>query len=178
MNSSADKGAASSDSLITWGIGESAKSIFKAVGAFILVLVLLIICLKIIGSLARGRAGAKGARAFSLRGTMALDNRRYLAAVEVDGHLVIVGVSPEGLRGLASWVLEEEPLDFQTEVNSAAAPAGLKDKLELESSLAAPRKSLADNGQLTEPALALDEEPFEGPQTNDDFLQIDVKKDK
>jgi hypothetical protein len=42
---------------------------------------------------------------------MALDSRRYLAAVEIDGQLLVVGVTPERLTALGQWPLavEDEP---------------------------------------------------------------------
>jgi flagellar biogenesis protein FliO len=79
------------------------------VGAFILVLAALIIFLKLLGRFGRGR-GFKGGQTFILRGTMSLDSRRYLAAVEVDGQLIIVGVTPDRLTSLGQWPLaEDEP---------------------------------------------------------------------
>jgi flagellar biogenesis protein FliO len=83
----------------------------KAAGAFILVIILLVVCLKFIGYLSRGRHAGRGSKAFTLRGTLVLDNRRYLAAVEVDGHLVVLGVTPERLTSLAHWSMEDETAD-------------------------------------------------------------------
>jgi hypothetical protein len=37
-----------------------------------------------------------------------LDSRRYLAAVEVVGRLVIIGVTPERVTSIASWQLGDE----------------------------------------------------------------------
>jgi flagellar biogenesis protein FliO len=78
-------------------------------GAFLLVLALLLLFLRLIGRIGKGRA--KAGRVFTLRGTMALDSRRYLAAVEIDGQLLVVGVTPDRLTALGQWplVLEDEP---------------------------------------------------------------------
>ncbi|MDR0354762.1 MAG: flagellar biosynthetic protein FliO [Deltaproteobacteria bacterium] len=86
--------------------------LIKTIGAFLIVIVLLVICLKVLRHLTRGRRFGKGGQTFSLRGTMIIDSRKYLAAVEVDGHLVVVGVTPERLSGLASWPLAETD-DFE-----------------------------------------------------------------
>lgn len=89
----------------------SGMDLAKAAGAFILVIILLVVCLKFIGYLSRGRHAGRGSKAFTLRGTLVLDNRRYLAAVEVDGHLVVLGVTPERLTSLAHWSMEDETAD-------------------------------------------------------------------
>ncbi|MDR3134644.1 MAG: flagellar biosynthetic protein FliO [Deltaproteobacteria bacterium] len=90
-----------------------AVDVIKAAGAFVLVIALLVIFLKLLAYLSKGRKLAKGGRAFTLRGTMVLDSRRYLAAFEIDGRLLVVGVTPDRLTALANWPLaDEEGNDF------------------------------------------------------------------
>jgi flagellar biogenesis protein FliO len=109
---------------LTSGLFDSSLGIVKAIGAFVLVIALLLICLKIIGWLGRGRRSLKGNRAFTLRGTMALDAKRYLAAVEIDGHLLVVGVTADRLTALANWPLaEDEELDFDNEMFKNVSPS-------------------------------------------------------
>ncbi len=77
--------------------------ILQAVGMFILVITLLFITLKIIGRFSRFRTGKGRGSIFNMRGVMPLDNRKYLAAVEVDGRLMVLGVTPERVTPLAHW---------------------------------------------------------------------------
>ncbi|MDR1545271.1 MAG: flagellar biosynthetic protein FliO [Deltaproteobacteria bacterium] len=148
-------------------------NLVKAVGAFALVIALLLICLKIIGRLGRGRLTASGGRAFVLRGSMPLDSRRYLAAVEVDGHLLVVGVAPDRLTALADWPMADD---------KPAAPA-LRPPRPKPSPAKTPSRKPDDrpfdlggpagpSDEAFELSLALDEEPFDGPQANDDFLGL------
>ncbi len=86
--------------------------LLRALGMFILVIALLFITLKVIGRFGRFRAG-KGQRAlFKMRGVMALDNRKYLAAVEVEGHVLVLGVTQERIAPLAHWAAGGEAGDF------------------------------------------------------------------
>jgi flagellar biogenesis protein FliO len=95
--------------------------VFKSLGAFILVLVLLYLTLKGLGRLGRFRGRKSQDYVFNLRGVLALDKGKYLAAVEVDGRVLIIGVSPGCLTPLAQWPAaggeaEEasaDPADFQ-----------------------------------------------------------------
>lgn len=87
-----------------------------ALGAFILVMVLLYLALKALGRISRFR-GPKGRRSvFELRGIQPLDNRKYLAAVEVEGRLIVVGVTPDRITPVAHWFVDEDEdqggLDF------------------------------------------------------------------
>lgn len=76
--------------------------IFKAVASFILVLALLFLALKGLGRLRVARAKGQGGF-MSLKGTLALGGRQYLAAVEAGGRLLIVGVSPDRITPIADW---------------------------------------------------------------------------
>jgi flagellar biogenesis protein FliO len=168
--------------------------VVKALGAFILVIALLVICLKAIGWLGRGRRAAKGGQAFVLRGTMLLDGRRYLAAVEVDGHLLVVGVTPERLTSLASWPLPGEDgggglpdLPVRPRAQGAARPASRPPAgapalggpgLAVPGRQAPAAREPAGPGLGPGPGdgpgldLSLDDERFAGPETNDDFLKL------
>ena len=77
-------------------------------GVFVLVLAALILTLKALKRVGRFRAGRGRGAVFELRGIQALDNRKYLAAVAVDGRLLIVGVTPDRLTPLGQWPLREE----------------------------------------------------------------------
>jgi flagellar biogenesis protein FliO len=175
-------------------------SLMKFIGAFIVVLALLLICLRLIGWLSRGARLSKGGRVFNLRGTMALDSKRYLAAVEVDGHLLVVGVAPDRLTSLADWPLEDDLYDgptlapaepqkrearesfpravAQKPLAKAAAPKDEEGPSFLEKKSPAPAaepkeapKRGRDGPDFT---LSLEDEPFEGSTTNDDFkLDLD-----
>ncbi len=95
------------------GLTGSLVDIGWAVGAFILVLLLLYFALKALGRLGRFRGG-RGRSVFELRGIQPLDNRNYLAAVEVEGRLIVVGVSQDRITPVAHWYLDDEDggLDF------------------------------------------------------------------
>lgn len=82
-------------------------------GAFVLVLVILYFSLKGLSRLGRFRGG-RGRSVFELRGLQALDSRNYLAAVEIDGRMLVVGVSQDRISPLAHWYIDEEEggLDF------------------------------------------------------------------
>jgi flagellar biogenesis protein FliO len=159
----------------------------KIVGAFILVLAVLLLFLKLLGRLNRGRA-VRGGKDFALQGTMALDSRRYLAAVEVDGRLLIIGVTHDRISPLAHWPLAssqekeeggapvgnldlEEPADDDYDLKAPAVFAKKRDK-------PVPRPGVREpafyRGALEEEeegfTLGIDEEEdFAGPQANDDF---------
>jgi hypothetical protein len=123
---------------------------------------------------------------------MGLDSRRYLAAVEVDGRLIIVGVTPERITPIAHWRPEsdDEPghgdLSFGGLDLEDAGPDFAFDPSPKKSPSPAP-KTRAD---LKEPAfyrgkteeeeaespsriaLDLDDKEFDDPGSNDDFLDI------
>jgi flagellar biogenesis protein FliO len=174
-------------------------TLIRFFGAFVAVVAVLLICLKIIAWLGRGRRPAKGGRAFTLRGTMALDGRRYLAAVEVDGHLVVVGVTPERLTGLAHWALEDDLFDGPSiggplpdppapkkppRPAAAAGPtlektAGFPTVFPEAGAAGPPPKEPPTGSGRDAPdfTLALDETPYEGQQTNDDLRKLDLGDD-
>ena len=78
-----------------------------ALGAFILVLIILVLALKGLGRLSRFK-GAKGRQpVFELRGIQPLDNRKYLAAVEVEGRFLVLGVTPDRITPLAHWFIDD-----------------------------------------------------------------------
>ncbi|MGL4208774.1 MAG: flagellar biosynthetic protein FliO [Candidatus Adiutrix sp.] len=87
----------------------------KGLGAFALVLVLLMVALKTLGRLGRFKALKGRSTVFTMRGILPLDNRKYLAAVEVDGRLLIVGVSQDNINRLAQWPLNKDDITFQEE---------------------------------------------------------------
>jgi flagellar biogenesis protein FliO len=200
--------------------------LLKALGAFILVIIILLIFLKILSHLTRGRGMTKGGKAFTLRGTMIIDSRRYLAAVEIDGHLLVVGVSHDRLTALAHWPLavESDPLarlfkdgdtvegpkavvsapsarpsatvDSRVPPKARAtepdAPINLLDMVNksvksaqarptestsgpglgpgIKTGLGADPRTAANGGPELD--LSLDDDKFEGLDTNDDFLKM------
>jgi len=81
------------------------KDLVWAGAALILVLAALVILLKALRRIGRFKAG-RGSL-FEMRGHLALDNRKYLAAVAVDGRLMIIGVTPDRLVPLGQWPLRE-----------------------------------------------------------------------
>ncbi|MDR1922293.1 MAG: flagellar biosynthetic protein FliO [Candidatus Adiutrix sp.] len=100
--------------------------IFKSWGAFILVLVLLWLTLKGLGRLGRFRGQKSQDYVFSLRGVLALDKGKYLAAVEIDGRVLVIGVSPGGLAPLAQW-----PAARDEAAETPADPADFQDAFKL-----------------------------------------------
>ena len=110
--------------------------LLKGLGAFILVLVLLYLTLKGLGRLGRFK-GRRGRDAFfELRGVQALDNRKYLAAVEADGRIIVVGVTPDRITPVAQWIAEPDEDDI--DLSAAKLPAeepGLEFKLPEEEDL-------------------------------------------
>ncbi|MDR2946422.1 MAG: flagellar biosynthetic protein FliO [Candidatus Adiutrix sp.] len=107
--------------------------LLKGIGAFVLVLLLLFLALKGLGRLGRFK-GRRGRDAFfELRGIQALDNRKYLAAVEAEGRIIIVGVTPDRITPVAQWIAEpeEDDLDLSTARLPADEP-GLVFKLPVE----------------------------------------------
>jgi hypothetical protein len=74
--------------------------------ALLLVLAALILLLKALQRVGRFKAG-RGAL-FEVRGYQPLDNRKYLAAVAVDGRMLIIGVTPDRLIPLGQWMLLSE----------------------------------------------------------------------
>ncbi|MDR2339769.1 MAG: flagellar biosynthetic protein FliO, partial [Deltaproteobacteria bacterium] len=165
----------------------------KALGAFILVIACLLIFLKLLGRFGAGRR-LKGGLAFTMKGTLPLDSRRYLAAVEVDGRLLIVGVTPERISPIAHWAEDGREggkgdlgglpglgIDEADEGEAPGFARGFGAEL-AKGPLAAPRgaddskepafyrgKTEEEEAMEARLDLGLDETPFEGPDTNDDF---------
>lgn len=108
--------------LTSTGLPSQGLDMLWALGAFILVMVLLFLTLKALGRLGRFR-GAKGRQSvFELRGVQPLDNRKYLAAVEVEGRLIVVGVTPDRITPVAHWFLDDE--DEETGLNFSSVSLG------------------------------------------------------
>lgn len=116
-SSAAKGGVLGSTSLSPYGL-----DMLWALGAFILVMVLLYLTLKALGRMGRFR-GVKGRQSvFELRGIQPLDNRKYLAAVEVEGRLIVVGVTPDRITPVAHWFLDDE--DDQVGLNFSSVSLG------------------------------------------------------
>jgi flagellar biogenesis protein FliO len=81
--------------------------ILRMAGMFIVVLGLLFITLKIIGRFSRFRSGKQNS-IFTMRGILPLDNHKYLAAVEVEGRLLIVGVAQDKINPIANWPMAQD----------------------------------------------------------------------
>ncbi|MDL2259611.1 flagellar biosynthetic protein FliO [Deltaproteobacteria bacterium OttesenSCG-928-K17] len=90
-------------------------NVLWSIGVFGLVMALLLLTLKALGRMGRFK-GAKGrGSVFELRGIQPLDSRKYLAAVEVEGRLIVVGVTPDRITPVAHWFAADsadEGLDF------------------------------------------------------------------
>ena len=85
--------------------GPGLKDWAWAATALVLVLAALVMLLKALKRVGRFKGG-RGAM-FEMRGSLLLDNRKYLAAVAVDGRLMIIGVTPDRLIPLGQWPLQE-----------------------------------------------------------------------
>ena len=92
---------AASPALAGWG---GAGDLAWAGGALVVVLVVLLLFLKALQRLGRFRKSGRGSL-FEMRGYQPLDNRKYLAAVAVDGRMLIIGVTPDSLVPLGQWSL-------------------------------------------------------------------------
>ena len=104
----------------------------KAIGAFLLVLLLMFLALKGLGRLGRFRHLKGNKSTFKLRGTLALDARKYLAAVEIDGRLIVVGVSQDKINAVAHWPLyQDDEVPFSLE-NSSLVDDGTEKDLDLD----------------------------------------------
>ena len=109
--------------------------LLKGLGAFILVLVVLYLFLKGLSRLGRFRGRGRDSF-FELRGVQALDNHKYLAAVEVDGRIIVVGVTQDRITPVAQWIAEPDEDDI--DLSAAKLPAeesGLQFKLPEEEDL-------------------------------------------
>ena len=82
-----------------------AKDLAWAGVALIVVLAALVLLLKAVQRIGRFKSG-RGAL-FEMRGYQPLDNRKYLAAVAVDGRMLIIGVTQDRLIPLGQWPLED-----------------------------------------------------------------------
>ena len=93
-------------------LGPGFRDLAWAGAALLLVLAALVLLLKAVQRVGRFKAG-RGAL-FEMRGFQPLDNRKYLAAVAVDGRLLIIGVTPDRLVPLGQWPLldAEDPERF------------------------------------------------------------------
>ena len=102
-DSGTDKSAGAGELGFSTGYASGGLDILKALGAFALVMVLLFASLKGLSRLSRFR-GTKGTNSnFVFRGTQSLDNRKYLAAVEIEGRIIVVGVTPDNIIPVAHW---------------------------------------------------------------------------
>jgi flagellar biogenesis protein FliO len=99
------KALASAPALSQW---PGFKDLAWAGVALVVVLVTLVLLLKAVQRVGRLKAG-RGSL-FEIRGYQPLDNRKYLAAVAVDGRMLIIGVTPERLIPLGQWPLEDQGL--------------------------------------------------------------------
>ncbi|MDR2935229.1 MAG: flagellar biosynthetic protein FliO [Candidatus Adiutrix sp.] len=89
--------------------------------ALALVLAALALFLKLIQRFGRFRKAGRAAF-FEMRGYQPLDNRKYLAAVAVDGRLLIIGVTPDRLIPLGQWPLRAEEADAAVFTLDETAP--------------------------------------------------------
>jgi hypothetical protein len=92
--------------------------ILKVCGAFVLVILALLIFLKILGRFARGKS-FRGGKEFVLKATMSMDSKKYLAAVEIDGRLLILAVAGDRVTPLAHWA-SREPAGFGDDLDVGA----------------------------------------------------------
>lgn len=121
-------------SLRAWSGGR--LDLLKGVGAFFLVLVLLYMFIKGLGRLSRFKGKRGRESVFELIGIQPLDNRKYLAAVEIEGRVIVVGVTPDRITPVAQWILDTE--DDHIDLAAAKLPAdepGLEFKLPEEEDL-------------------------------------------
>jgi len=102
-----------------------ARDLAWAGAALLLVLAALMLLLKALQRAGRFKAG-RGAL-FEMRGHLALDNRKYLAAVAVDGRLLILGVTPDRLIPLGQWPLLEEEALFRPDDGPGLGPPPAED---------------------------------------------------
>jgi len=121
--------AESAPTLSGWG---GAGELAWAGGALVLVLAALMLLLKGLQRIGRFRKAGRGTL-FEMRGCQPLDNRKYLAAVAVDGRMLIIGVTPERLIPLGQWPLRDEDapfppdgfdLNLKTPADEEAGPGG------------------------------------------------------
>jgi hypothetical protein len=108
------------------GNGPGFKDLAWSGVALGLVLAALVLVLKAVKRIGRFKPG-RGAL-FEMRGYQPLDNRKYLAAVAVDGRMLIIGVTPDRLVPLGQWPLQDEGLfppdgpDFEFRPPPSAGP--------------------------------------------------------
>jgi len=109
---------ASPPALSGWG---GAGDLAWAGGALVLVLAVLFLFLKALRRFSRFSKAGRGAL-FEMRGYHPLDNRKYLAAVAVDGRLLIIGVTPDSLVPLGQWPLLEDDGQGLFKLGQASGP--------------------------------------------------------
>lgn len=105
------------------GLPVSGFDIVWNIGIFILVLALLYLVLKALGRVSRLKGAKNGRSGFVLRGVQALDSRKYLAAVEIDGRMIVVGVSADRITPVAHWLLdldENAGLDISSDASQGS----------------------------------------------------------
>lgn len=111
------------------GLPLSGFDVIWNIGVFLLVLALLYLVLKALGRAGRLRGSGSGRSGFTLKGIQALDSRKYLAAVEIEGRLIVVGVSPDRITPVASWFAGQADEGFgDFEEKGADQPLTLPDE--------------------------------------------------
>jgi len=90
------------------GLPISSFDIIWNIGVFLLVLALLYLVLKALGRVSRFKGGSKGGSGFAIKAIQPLDNKKYLAAVELEGRTIVVGVSADRITPVAQWLNDDE----------------------------------------------------------------------
>lgn len=95
-------------SMLSTGIPSLGLNMLWVLGGIILVMALLYLTLRVIINRPNPLKSLKGRQAaFKMRGIQHLDNNKYLAAVEIEGHLLVVGVTADRVIPVADWFLDE-----------------------------------------------------------------------
>lgn len=86
----------------------SGLGMLGVLGAIILAMTLLYLFIKALNRPRRFKSLKGRTSAFELRGIQPLDDTKYLAAVQIEGRLIVVGVTADRVIPVANWFAEEE----------------------------------------------------------------------
>lgn len=125
------------------------KSYFEVLGWLVVVLILAVVTLRVLKKVQVGTGNARAADAMQVVARTALTAKHQLVAVRVAQRLLIVGVSPDGLRILSELTDPREvvPLtgsSFQRELDGQDYEPTSKEDAELESDVEPHRRELSN----------------------------------
>lgn len=149
----AASGPQNAHSLASGLLPSSGLGMLGALGAIILAMTLLYLVIKLLNRPRRFKSLKERKSAFELRGIQPLDDTKYLAAVQIEGRLIVVGVTADRVIPVANWLAEEEENQPRLKFSPAYPGSDLGPSLDdkpMEDDNSPPDISIAEQGRYRE----------------------------